>query len=229
MSRTHRPEIAPIAQLLCTIVRQTPGIHFRGLARAANVSSTGQLRHHLDRLGRRGAVIEVEDGRFKRFFVPGDHDAKVRHGLARFARRVPRVIGRLLLQRAMNRTELRRSLGCADSTLGYHLSRMVTMGDLVRTPGPNCCLYSLADPEFVRELLQRHAIAQNKTAEGAAQPLSVAATTETSTTPENIVSVEGTNASPVVPIDPPQPPQPATPFRPLHSDEFSSTEPSAAT
>lgn len=229
MNRNQRPELAPIAQLLCTIVRQSPGIHFRGLARAANVSSTGQLRHHLDRLGRRGAVIEVEDGRFKRFFVPGDHDAKVRHGLARFARRVPRVIGRLLLQRTMNRTELRRSLGCADSTLGYHLSRMVSMGDLIRTPGPNCCLYSLADPEFVRELLQRHAIAQTQAAASPASASPVAVTTETNVPPATEAPVEPTQAGPQSPIEPPQPPQPATPFRPLRSDEFTSTDPSAAT
>lgn len=229
MNRNQRPEMAPIAQLLCTIVRQSPGIHFRGLARAANVSSTGQLRHHLDRLGRRGAVIEVEDGRFKRFFVPGDHDAKVRHGLARFARRVPRVIGRLLLQRTMNRTELRRSLGCADSTLGYHLSRMVSMGDLIRTPGPNCCLYSLADAEFVRELLQRHAIAQSHGPEGAAQAPSVAATTAINVAQATAVVAEEAKASAAVPIDPPQPPEPANPFRPLQSDEFTSTDPSAST
>jgi len=229
VNRNQRPDIAPIAQLLCSIVRERPGIHFRGLARAANVSSTGQLRHHLDRLGRRGAVIEVEDGRFKRFFVPGDHDANVRHGLARFARRVPRVIGRLLLQRTMNRTELRRTLGCADSTLGYHLSRMVSMGDLVRTPGPNCCLYSLADPEFVRELLQRQAIAHSHTAEGAAQTPSVAAATQLNVPQASAVAAQETSAGSAVPIDPPQPPQPPEPFPPLRSDEFTATDPSAAT
>jgi hypothetical protein len=152
--------VAPVPVLLRTIVEENPGIHFRGLGRAANLSSMGQLRHHVDRLGHRGELIEVQDGQFKRFFVPGDHDARVRTGLARFARRVPRRIGSLLLERAMSRTELRRSLNCADSTLGYHLSRMVGTGDVTRDRGRRCVMYSLADPGFVRQLLVRHAAAQ---------------------------------------------------------------------
>jgi hypothetical protein len=53
----------------------------------------------------------------------------------------------------MNRTELRRSLGCADSTLGYHLARMIQMGDLAKSRGPNCCRYSLTSEELVRKMM----------------------------------------------------------------------------
>lgn len=167
MNRTAHAPVAPVAQLICSIVKERPGIHFRGLGRAANLSSTGQLRHHIDRLGRRGALIEVEDGRFRRYFVPGDHDARVRQGLARFARRVPNMIARALINGTLNRTELRRRLGCADSTLGYHLRRMVRMGDLTRTPTATCCLYGLSDAEFVREILQH----QDAVANGSHQPV----------------------------------------------------------
>lgn|GEM_PF-3174769 len=211
MSREHRRQIAPVALLLCAIVRESPGIHFRGLGRAAHVSSTGQLRHHLDRLGRRGDLVEIEDGRFKRFFVPGDHDARIRHGLARFARRVPHLIGQLLLERAMSRTELRRSLGCADSTLGYHLSRMVALGDLVRTPGRNCCLYSLANPEFVGQLLHRQTVAQGAPDDGTTVPVRDAG-------PESAGRINGPPPLPAGaegvagPLEPPQPPQRPWPF-----------------
>jgi hypothetical protein len=139
---------------LLRVVGEKPGIHFRGLGREANVSSAGQLRHHLDRLQRQGILIEVEDGRYKRFFVAGDHDPNLRPVVARFARPVPRRIASLLLANAMNRTELRRSLGCADSTLGYHLTRMVSLRDLQKNRGPNCCHYSLTDPDLVRQILR---------------------------------------------------------------------------
>jgi DNA-binding HxlR family transcriptional regulator len=151
MRRQH-----PVSQVGLSIrraVKENPGIHFRGLARAAHVTSAGQLRHHLDRLQHQGVLVEVEDGRYKRFFTAGDQDPKLRAEMARFSRAVPRRIARLLLASPMNRTELRRSLGCADSTLGYHLSRMVLLGDLARTRGPSSCLYSLTSEETVRKML----------------------------------------------------------------------------
>lgn len=154
MSRRDPPPLSAVGRSLCQIVAQHPGIHFRGLGRAANVTSAGQLRHHLDRLRNQGLVIEFQDGHYKRYFVRGEHDPGLRPGLARFARTVPRRIAMLLLSGPMSRTELRRHLGCADSTLGYHLRRMVALGDLQKTRGRNCCQYSLTDQEVVRQVLR---------------------------------------------------------------------------
>jgi DNA-binding transcriptional ArsR family regulator len=147
------PRMSEVGRTIFKIVKEQPGIHFRGLGRAANLTSAGQLRHHLDRLERQGLLVELEDGRYKRFFVAGDHDRTLRPGLARFARSVPRKIGKLLLVHPMNRTELRRSLGCADSTLGYHLKRMMEQGDLEKNRGRNCCQYSLTNAELVQKVL----------------------------------------------------------------------------
>ena len=138
---------------LYRIVKEHPGIHFRGLGRAAGLTSAGQLRHHLDRLVRRGLLVEVKDGRFSRYFTTGDHEPRLRPELARFARPLPRQIGKLLLQNPLGRTELRRRLGCADSTLGYHLNRLVAAGDLQRRPGRNGGQYCLADTDGVRRAL----------------------------------------------------------------------------
>lgn len=151
------PEAAArdIGRTLFTIVQEQPGVHFRGLARAARLTSAGQLRHHLDRLERDGLVVELSDGRYKRFFVTSNHDAEMRPGLARFSRLVPRRIGQLLLAGPMNRTALRRSLGCADSTLGYHLKRMLESGDLHRKRDGLGCHYGLSDHDFVRRLLRQ--------------------------------------------------------------------------
>lgn len=147
------PRMSEVGRTIYRIVKEQPGIHFRGLGRAAQLSSAGQLRHHLDRLARQGLLVELEDGRYKRFFVAGDHDRSLRPGLARFARAVPRKIGKLLLVHPMNRTELRRSLGVADSTLGYHLKRMMEQGDLAKNRGRNCCQYSLTNAELVQKVL----------------------------------------------------------------------------
>lgn len=154
----YREELlqSDVRRNLWDVVKQKPGIHFRALGRAAEVSSAGQLRHHVDQLVRNRVLIEVEDGRYRRYFAVGDHHPQVRRTLARFARPVPRRIGRILLGGPMNRTELRRRLGCADSTLGYHLSRMLEHGDLVKERDGNACRYSLADPESVRTVILVH-------------------------------------------------------------------------
>lgn len=149
--QAEEPRLQGVALRLLRIVQERPGLHFRGLGRAAGLTSAGQLRHHVDRLVRCNAIAEVKDGRFSRYFASGEHDARNREGLARLARPLPMQIAALLLSRPMTRTELRRRLGCADSTLGYHLNRMVRMGDLDRRParGP----YALADPANARGLV----------------------------------------------------------------------------
>ncbi len=163
MRRAQTSRVSAVGQSIRRIVMEQPGIHFRGLGRAAKLSSAGQLRHHLDRLERQGVLIEVEDGRYKRYFVAGEHDPKLRSEIARFARVVPRRIAKLLLVNPMNRTELRRSLGCADSTLGYHLTRMVMLGDLAKSRGPNCCRYSLTSEDLVRKMLALQVTADEAT------------------------------------------------------------------
>lgn len=147
------PEMGEVPRQLTQIVDERPGIHFRELKRAADLTSNGQLRHHIDRLKRDGVLVEIKDGGFKRFFIAGEHDPELRRGLARFARRVPRLIAKLLLRETLNRTQLRQRLDCADSTLGYHLNRMIELGDLERDRRGNMCLYSLRDPDFVRRVL----------------------------------------------------------------------------
>lgn len=144
------PTEAPVGVKLCHIVRASPGIHFRGLERAASLHSNGQLRHHVDRLARQGLLVEVKDGRFSRFFVTDGHEPQLRPGMARLARPVPRQIAQILQAGPLPRTELRRRLGCADSTLGYHLARMLQAGDLERQ-GPGGTLYALS-PAALRVL-----------------------------------------------------------------------------
>lgn len=152
IGRPPRPE-QRVRRVLCQVVEEQPGIHFRELEREAHVSSNGQLRHHLDRLLHDGKLLEVKDGRYRRYFLAGQHDRHLRPGLTHFARRVPRRIARVLLKGPHNRTELRRTVGCADSTLGYHLRRMAELGYLQKERSRNACSYSLVDPEFVRSVL----------------------------------------------------------------------------
>lgn len=145
---------SPVGDHLCRIIHDQPGIHFRALERAASLQSTGQLRHHIDQLQRCGTVVEVSDGGFHRFFIAKDHDRRLRQRMVRFARPLAYRVARTLLRHEHSRTEIRRALGCADSTLGYYLNRMEEAGDIVRREGPRGPVYALADPQAVREVLE---------------------------------------------------------------------------
>lgn len=147
-----QPVLGTVGLRIHSIVQQQPGIHFRELGRAASLTSTGQLRHHLDRLARRGAVSEVSDGRYRRYF-PANQAADLQPHLARLSRPLPRRIVRLLLASPMSRTSLRRTLACADSTLGYHLARMLQQGDVQHVRDRDGPAYALVDPERVRRIL----------------------------------------------------------------------------
>lgn len=146
--------LSAVARRLVGIIRGEPGIHFRGLERAAGLTSPGQLRHHLDQLQRRDLVVELQDGGFHRFFLAGEQDRNLRRRMARLSRPIPRRIATVLLEKPLNRSTLRRQLGCADSTLGYYLCRMEESGDLVKHTERARAYYALADPESVREVLE---------------------------------------------------------------------------
>lgn len=149
-----RPPANPTACRILENILAQPGIHFRGLKRAAQVTSAGQLRHHIDRLVRQGHIIEVGDGGFMRFFAAGAYDRRLRQQMTRFSRPIPRRVARLLLRGGMTRTHLRKALGCADSTLGYYLSRMHREGILYKKQEAASQHYALADPDSVRQVLQ---------------------------------------------------------------------------
>lgn len=142
------------AQVVLDTIEASPGIHFRGLLRRAGLSSAGQLRHHLDRLRQSRRIIEVADGGFTRYFAAGAFDRRLREEMLRFSRPIARRLARLLLRGSMPRTEIRRSLRCADSTLGYYLSRMRQEGVLRRRAAEPYQHYALADPEGVRRVLE---------------------------------------------------------------------------
>jgi predicted transcriptional regulator len=202
--RARRPGVLPthgVGATLLRIIREQPGIHFRALGRQAGLTSSGQLRHHLDRLADLGAIAEVKDGRFSRFFGGGDEDPDLRQRQARLSRPVPNLIARLLADRPMSRTELRRRLGCADSTLGYHLNRLVQVGDIQRRIGINGHEYALSDASIAPpELPWRRP--PTEAADGAAQALAAPVTNGPLAAPA------GNGLTPALPT-PQAPPAPA--------------------
>lgn len=201
--RARRPGVLPtrgVGATLLRLIREQPGIHFRALGREAGLTSSGQLRHHLDRLADLGAIAEVKDGRFSRFFAGGDEDPRLRLRQARFSRPVPNLIARLLSDRPMSRTELRRRLGCADSTLGYHLNRLLIVGDLQRRIGPNGHEYALTDSSLVApEIPWRRPVGTATATATVPIPANPATASAAPAAPANLATATAPQAAPAVP------------------------------
>lgn len=125
----------PLHERIEHAVRGNPGVHFRALGRVVGVESSGQLRHHLDRLLRDKRILETQEGRFKRYFSAQYNADLIPHILV-LCRPVPNaIVSALQAEGPMARTDLRRRLGVADSTLGYHLKRLLAHGDVQRRGG----------------------------------------------------------------------------------------------
>ncbi len=142
-----------VGESLLRLIQARPGIHFRALGRAANIPSAGQLRYHLDRLRKVGLVVEAHDGKFTRFMLVDQNPARIRPAIVHLARPAAARIGRMLLHGPMRRVELRRRLGLADSTLSYHMGRLIAAGCVEKRGRSGGCEYTLVDPVLVREAL----------------------------------------------------------------------------
>lgn len=145
-------ESNPTRHRLLLTVAARPGIHFRALGRAAGCSA-GQLRHHLTKLQRSGFVLEVADGRYRRFFLAGRHAPNLREAVALLHRPGLRPIAHLLLEGPRRRGELRPVVGCAESTLSFHLDLMARRGMVAAERDGAGLRYVLTEPETVREAL----------------------------------------------------------------------------
>lgn len=119
-----------IRQAIRHALQAYPGMHFRGLGRRIGVTSSGQLRHHLDVLAKENVVVEVREGKFVRYYLAGQEpkDLQVH---AMLSRPVPNHIVRALQTGPMKRSTLRTIIGKSDTTMAYHLDRLLR-ADVVR-------------------------------------------------------------------------------------------------
>jgi predicted transcriptional regulator len=111
-------------------VSQHPGTHMREMERELSMP-VGLLSYHLDYMAKRG-VLKVEDDGYRKSYFPSDrfhlHDRRM---LAMLRQPVPRkIVMHILIQGPTTFNQLLIVMGCAKSTLSYHLGRMVRRGVL---------------------------------------------------------------------------------------------------
>lgn len=134
-------------------VEHSPGIHFRGLARALDIAP-GQAQYHLRKLDREGAVVAETVGGRRHLFPPG-YDERERLALATLRRETARDVLATLVRNGPSRPgAVADDLAIARSTLEWHLDRLVDASLVAkrRDEGGRVTLV-LSDTALVADLL----------------------------------------------------------------------------
>lgn len=136
-------------------VRDSPGIHFRGLLRELDYAQ-GTLQYHLGWLVDEGLVQADDDGEYTRYypaeFEPADR--AVMNALRREYSR--RIVAVLAAEGPATTSALADRLGRAPSTISWHLSKLNEAGVVTRTRTGQSVEYALADCDRVMRLYTVH-------------------------------------------------------------------------
>ncbi|MFB6301855.1 MAG: winged helix-turn-helix transcriptional regulator [Haloferacaceae archaeon] len=132
-----------------------PGRHFNALTRALDLAP-GQVQHHVEKLRRRGRIVEERLYGRTHYYTP-EYEPWERGAIAVMRRETARAVLVHLLERGPSRpTAVADALGIARSTLEWHLDHLVEQ-DLVekRRDGHNRVTLAVTRPaETVRLLAE---------------------------------------------------------------------------
>ncbi|MEM3397335.1 MAG: ArsR family transcriptional regulator [Thermoplasmata archaeon] len=130
-------------------ILKNPGLHLRELQRQTGLAM-GMLTYHLDVLENSG-LIRTEVKEKKKCYFPYAFSYS-QSSLIMFMREsVPRKILLLLLEKPRKFGELVELVGKSKSVVSTHLTRLLKTGIISATKEENENLYSLKEPEKVKE------------------------------------------------------------------------------
>ena len=118
---------------LFELISNYPGLHFREILRRVNMSSSN-VSYHLQYLLKRDIVVEVADGKLKRYYIKGkiDHAEKVVLSILRSE--IPRgIVLFLLLNPDMLYHDILDNFDLEPSRLSYYLKKLVDSGIVTQT------------------------------------------------------------------------------------------------
>jgi predicted transcriptional regulator len=133
-------------------VAEHPGVHFNGLERALDLA-TGQVQYHLRKLGEDGRVV-AEECCGRTHYYPDEYDEWERHALALLRRETAAdVVALLLAAGERSPAGVADDLDLADSTVAYHVDRLVDHDVVRKRRDGNGVRLSVRRPAATAELL----------------------------------------------------------------------------
>lgn len=143
-------------QRVYNFIEGTPGAHLREIGRRLGMS-LGHLRYHLNILEKKGLVISMRNGFYRRYFAKKDFD----FGLAGvfFAlrqKKTRRIVLHLLNNPNAAHKDLMRIFDFPSSTLSLYLDNLVKKGVLQRVRDGRQNRYSVVDEQKVVKVLKTY-------------------------------------------------------------------------
>lgn len=147
-------------RLVYATVCRYPGVHLRELARFVGLKHN-LVEYHLYYLEKLELVQSIQDGMFKRYFpsdsmgsdsrldLLGAHDKRIVSLLRQPV--VFKIIVLLFMTGAMSQKELSRQIRRSQSTINYHVSRLLETELVAKSEGGSG--YVLVDPERMERIL----------------------------------------------------------------------------
>ncbi len=130
--RASRKQGPSTRQVVFEFVRDTPGMHLRGVQQRLGIP-LGTVEYHLRELVRVGLVTEREDGIYRRYYVAGQLGGVDRELIAALRPEIPRrVVMHLLLNPGLNFGQVKSGFDISGSTLHYHLKKLEKRGIIER-------------------------------------------------------------------------------------------------
>ena len=137
------------------LIRESPGIHFREVARRLDLPM-GAVEYHLNYLKKKDMIAARMEGRYKRYYAEGKLGSRDRTVLPFLRQKIPRaIIMHLMLHPGVRHKDLRAILDISGSTLTFHMKKMIVKGVLEERKEGGPKRYFVVDPDAVsRSLLQ---------------------------------------------------------------------------
>lgn len=150
---------ASVRKDVLSFIARYPGAHVREVERQLGLSSK-LASYHLQQLEQAGAVKRVEDGGYARFVSASLLPTLSRRDLAAILllRREPvlRIATLLLSEGTLSQGAISDKCDLPAASASYHLKAMLEAGVAQVEPAGRARLYSLADPDRLRRLLQTY-------------------------------------------------------------------------
>ena len=141
---------------LYSLIRKSPGLHFRELQRRTNMA-TGQLTHHLDYLQKVSLINTRSDGEYLRYYADMQISDKERKVLELVRRKSVRHILLYLLEyQCCNHGQLVQSSNLSAATISWHLKKLVDSDTVDKKVVGRNSFYSINDVQLVKNTLIKY-------------------------------------------------------------------------
>ena len=135
------------------LIKSSPGIHFREIARRLDIPM-GVVEYHINYLLKRDMIVARKEGRYKRYYTEGKIGSKEKAVLAFLRKEIPRtIIMHLMLNPGARHRDLKSELGISGSTLTFHLKKMIKKGIILEEGEGGSRGYRVSDPDTVSRTL----------------------------------------------------------------------------